>query len=237
MAALSNEMKNFFFWINTTPGAEKITLGSGVKGEHYTIRFWSRRKCFDIHITNEVTGQQNTVFEMRYFTLSRLLINLAKVQENLFYKYWFTSTINLGKLKHHNCILFEQSADKNELSDIIKINGGYMKFRKNIDLTKLLPYYLTPDELLRSDEEIFQVYKVRNGHLKRQGLLFKLKERKNEKQFIFINKLVFKTFKIQLLHATFNLLSQQMFENKDLILKLLYDKINVNIRKQSGLMS
>lgn len=234
MTTLTSELKNFFLWINMTSGAEKITIGSGVKGEHYTIRFWSRRKCLDLHMTNEVTGEHKTIFEIKYYTLFKLLIRLTKYQEYLIRKHLMTSTINLGKLKHYNCILFAQTTDEKELSDILKIKRGRMKFHKNVDWTILARFYLTPDELLQSDKEVFQVYKYKNGNLRQQGFLYKLPNRKNEKKFIFITKKVFRTFNKRLMNVTFNLLNQQNFENKQEIMKLLYERINYNHRKQTA---
>lgn len=232
MTDLSTEFRNFFFWYNASPGAEKITFPTGTKGEHFTIRFWSRRRCFDFHITNELTGIQEQYFEMKYYTFIRFLIDLAKVQQNLILKLWMPSTINLGKLKHHNCILFAQSTDKAELSDILKIKGSSFRFSKNIDFEKLESFYLEPKSLLKSDKEIFQVYKLKNGHLKRQGFLYKLNDRRNKKQFIFVTNKIFRIFRKEILNESLNLLEQRTFENKDRTLKFLHEKFNLKFENQ-----
>lgn len=225
MTNIINEIRNLFLWFNTNPDAAKITIGTGIKGEHYTIRFWNKRKCFDLHFTNEISGHHETILEIKYFTLFRLLIKLSIIQRDLLIYYWMNNTIRLGKLKHHNCILFAFSTDKNDLNDIIKINDNRFKFKKNPDLSSLNKFYINPDEILSSTSEIFYVLKRKKGNLIEQGVLYKLKNRKNTKQFIFVSNKTQSTFNKQTAIVTYNLLQEVQFEYKDKILMLLYEKI------------
>jgi hypothetical protein len=217
-------LRSFFVRINSTPGAEKIIFPSSEEGMHYTIRFWSRLKYLDLHLTNEKTGAHETLFQIKYFTLIRLLARLIKIQQYLFSKYVLTNTINPGKLKQHNCILIASINDESEAQDFLKIKDGYIKFRKNVDFTKLNRFILLPSELSSSNKEAFHVFKVRNRAMLRQGIIYKQTVNSNIR-YLFFTKKMQSRFAKQMIYATYNLLKRQEFENKNNVLQLLHTHI------------
>lgn len=221
--SLPQELRNFFVWFNTNPGAEKISFGVGNDGDHYTIRFWSRKRYLDLHVTNEKTGKRKTIFEISYYGVFRLLVKLQKIQPILLRKY--LRRINLGKLKHHNCILFAHNLNEDSLKDFVLIKKGRIKFRKNADLEGLSKFFIEPDQIHTSNAEIFQVYKVKKGRILRQGFLYKTENNKITNRFIFFTKRNFAGYNRQLAIVMFNLLKQREFLNKDEILRLMYEKL------------
>lgn len=224
MSSLSTELKNFFFYINTTPGADKITFGIG-QGIHYTIRYWNIKKIIELHIKNEPLSTYETIIEIKCFTFLKLLINFSKAHEYLFRKYWLINTINLGKLKHHNFILYPISTNADDTKDIFVLKSKMLRFKKNLNFNELQKNYIFPDDLLHNEYEFFKVFKYKNGNLKSQGDLYKIKNRPNKKQFILITNKNRKNFDYRLLLIIYSLLLKLDFSKKEYVLKILYDKL------------
>ncbi len=72
MAFSKISIDNYFMWINDQSGREKITIGTGERGHHYTILFKERSRVIDVHKTIELAnGKKKYIqfFEMRFYPL------------------------------------------------------------------------------------------------------------------------------------------------------------------------
>jgi len=219
----SHELRKLYLFCNVNDGAEKIVFGTGEPGIHYTIRFWSKKKSLDLHSKNEKTKEYKTLFEIKYFTLFRILSKMVAKQKQLFEKYWWSVPVNTGKLGHHNCILFAQSSDESDFGEIAQFKAGRFKFRKKIDLTSLNKLYLLPNQIDKSEHEIFQILKFRKGKLVRNGTLLSPKNIKPKKYLV--SNRAFRNFNRELGVSLLALMENHDFVNKAEVVKVFKEKL------------
>lgn len=214
-------LQKLFLFVQQTPGAEKISFNSFELGAHYTIRFWSRKKTIDLHKTNEITGDRETLFEISTFRLLLLLGRLQRVQQFLTQEIWLDHKINPGKLKKYNCLLFDLNDKSISQEDVLKINGGKkLRFSRGLNLFELSKKMeaLSPDILHTRNEGMFMVYRFKRGRWLMQGMIFKIPQLKGN-YFITIKDFNL-TSKLTMI-AIYNLASQVNFDNKDAVLTVL----------------
>lgn len=218
MTTIKTKMNGFFLWLGDNPGREKITFGVGEKGVHYTIIFKGDKKVLDIHKTIELGGDKKEyeqILEMRWFTLIRFILKFHEVNICLLRKYWFTHRINLGKLGHHNLVLFPLKSDETSAQLFIdNKRDKQMKFRKEIPLAPFLDMFVYPNEVHNSKQKAFWVYSTKKGRVCRQGLIFQNEADKRPGSYYFIPNRMFGKFIRANQLAVLNILNQLDFKNK-----------------------
>ncbi len=131
----------------------------------------------------------------------------------------------MGKLKHHNCILFAHPSDTSQLPQVLKIKNGRVNFHKKWNLDGIDDLFLLPDDLPKSPYDTFSLLKVKNNHLKRQGLLMKINNHKNQRRFTFISSKSLSAYNKHAGAILYHLLKEVDFKNKDFVLSELYQKL------------
>lgn len=221
-----DELTKLFFYVQNNPGAEKYTFKSLELNVHYTIRFWSRNKTVELHKKNEVTGEYHKYFEISFFKLLLFFKRLERIQKYYVVEFFLKRKINVGKLKKYNCYLhpLNQYADSNP--ELLKItrNGRQLRLNKNFDFNNLIQSikFIEPEQIKNYKEEVFFVYRYKRGQLIYQGFIYKLPQIKG---LCFISKRDFSNYNKLLMVAVFNLAAKINFENKNELLKNLYETI------------
>lgn len=189
----------------------------------------------DLHIKNELTGEYETVFEIGYFTLFRLLLNLERTVQYLFYKHLFSKKINIGKLKRHGCILLSLPSNEEEMSVFIKLKnkGKHISIRDDADFSLLTKFLLYPDQAYQTDKREFHVLKYKNGNLLRQGTMIKVKGKNDSTQFVFVTDRDMLGCSREMMYAVYGFLEKQQFKNRDHILRLLMEQFNADRNKKN----
>ena len=146
MTTIKTKIDNFYLWFGDQPGREKISFGGGEAGVHYTIIFKGDKRVVDIHKTIELADGKKDyeqILEMRWFTLMRFIVTFHKVNIYLLRKFWFANRINLGKLGHHNLILFPLTPDDSKTELFIDTKRKKkLRFRKEIPVEPFLQMFL-----------------------------------------------------------------------------------------------
>lgn len=221
-------LERLFLFVQTKPGAEKISFKSFKIDEHYTIRYWSRKKTVDLHRTNELTNEKVTIFEISTFRLLLLVGRVNRVQEFLTKEIWLKRKVNPGKLKRCKCILVDLNDEDIRQEDFLKVAGGKkLRFKKGFDpieISERLNYF-SPDILKERSHGIFSVLKYKSGRWLYEGLVFKVP---NHKGSHFVTKKAFNLQSKLTMVAIYNLTSQVSFDKKEEVVaylrKLLSEK-------------
>jgi hypothetical protein len=173
-----------------------------------------------------------TLLEIKVFTLLRLFVRLKNNAPIYLEKYWSKNIVNLGKLKHHNCILYPISNIEKKFSEYLKVSKNKLKFLKDKNYDKLNDLFIFPEELSESTETIFHVYKVKNEKLLQQGILYKLPNQKSEKRFVFMTNKANNLFRKEILFCIYKAIeNQNLYENDIYIaefMKRINEKYNFN---------
>jgi hypothetical protein len=192
MKTIKTHIDNFFIWFGNKPGQEKITFGRGEAGVHYTIIFKGNKRVVDIHKTIELSESKKEyeqILEMSWFTFMRFIILFHKSTLCLLRKFWFTNRINLGKLGHHNLVLFPLTLDDRK-SELFIENKQKKKigFRNEISVTSFREMFFYLAEVPYSKQKSFWVYSTKKGILKQQGIIFQHEGDLRTRSFYFITK-------------------------------------------------
>jgi hypothetical protein len=230
MTTIKINIENFYLWFGNQPGREKITLGGGDAGVHYTIIFKGNKRVVDIHKTIELADGKKDyeqILEMRWFTLMRLIATFQKVNIYLLRKFWFANRINLGKLGHHNLILFPLTPNDSQAELFIdNKRKKKLRFKKEIPVGAFLEMFLYPHEVLNSKQKSFLAYSTKYGRLKQQGLIFQQESDKRTRSFYYITSKQFRSFIRANQVAIFNILNCLDFTNKRAVMTHLFKQIS-----------
>ena len=224
----SNELEIIsrgFLHFSTTLNNEKLIIGTGAD-YHYTIHFGAKSKIFDIHKTHN-NGQHETIFQIRHFTLARILTQLHKPLMWGYNNHWFSKEINIGKLKKYNCFLTSITTDEKLAEEVINITkaGKRFRFKKRIDYEKFANNYLLPDELMDAQPGAFLVYRLRKETITLQGILMKNEEQKLKRSFMFCSVKNYNALMRCCVLWTFKLTRETQMPDKKMLLDLLWNNV------------
>ena len=230
-------MGKFFVWIGNQSGKEKITIG-GFENFHYTLIFKKNQRVVDLHKSTIVDGVKTheQIFEMRIFTLLRLLITINSVNEYLIYNFfWFTQRINLGKLKKHRLLLMSTIYDENQTSLVMNTKRKRMiRIREEIPTELLLGMFFYPDEIDLNTHKMSFLYSTKNGRLKPEGFIFRLEHDKRTRSFYYMTNKNFRYYLRSTHVIIINLLETIEFKNKQRVIAFLQDIINKSSKQQES---
>jgi hypothetical protein len=222
MKTIKTHIDNFFIWFGNKPGQEKITFGGGEAGVHYTIIFKGNKRVVDIHKTIELAESKKEyeqILEMSWFTFMRFIISFHKSTLCLLRKFWFTNRINLGKLGHHNLVLFPLTLDDRKAELFIE-NKRKKKigFRNEISVTSFREMFFYPAEVPDSKQKSFWVYSTKKGILKQQGIIFQHEGDMRTRSFYFITRKQFRKYMRANQEEIYNILNRLDFTNKPAVI-------------------
>lgn len=180
----------FYIWLNTKPGLEKIVFGPIDPKSHATIHLGTKSKCLDVHITTEeIPPIHETVFKIEYSTLFDLL-NSIKNNIDLLTSFcqFYSNFINLGKLKKHNSYIVSV-ADPSVIDTLFNMNKKQtrLKIKKGINTSDILNL-LHPVDTFKFESDKYALFKLKNNYFQYSGLLFNLGSKTDPHKFIFISK-------------------------------------------------
>lgn len=230
-----NALQRLFFFVQTAPGQEKISFKSFKVNEHYTFRYWNRKKTVDLHRTNELTNVKETLFEISTFRLLLLVGRVNRAQQYLTKEIWLRHKVNPGKLKMNNCFLVDLDDENITHNDFLKVSGGKrIRFRKGMDLLEIYDRmnFFSPSILNERSHGVFVVLKYKKGNWLNEGLVYKIPDLKGN---YFVTKKAFNLQSKLILVALYNLTSQVNFNKKDEVMaylgKLLSEKYKYLVRR------
>jgi len=180
----------FYIWINTKPGLEKIVFGPTGPKSHATVHLGTKSKCLDVHITNEETPKKyQTVIKIEYSTLSELFNSLKNNIDFLTSVCQFYSDyINLGKLKKHNSYIVSVE-NKSAIDTLFNMNKRQtrIKTKKDFNDSDILNL-LHPVDTFKFESDKYALFKLKKNSFYYSGLLFNLGNKKAPRRFIFLSK-------------------------------------------------
>lgn len=180
------KVPDLFFKLNPNEGKEKFTFGPLAENRHLTVHFGTRSGVLDVHLKNESTGDYETILQIEHSKIIQLVEKIGDAFQTELLKE-FSTRINVGKLIKYNCIL--QIVSESSLLDFFKSNIAKTKFklRKNILADDFDNMFIWPEEAVEMKEQVcFVVHRIRNGFPSPNGIVFKLKDPKNSRKFIYI---------------------------------------------------
>ncbi len=175
-----------YLQVGNTPNNEKLVIGNG--GDyHHTLHFGTKSGSLDFHKTYHDERPQETLFEIRHFTLARILTKFRKPLMRAYFKYWFSIKISIGKLKKYKCFLSPITTDEIIGKEIVNITraGKRFRFKKEISFEKFEDQYLKPDDLVNAAPGAFLVYRLKKGGVTLQGIIIKHESQIPKKSFAF----------------------------------------------------
>jgi len=218
MTAIKTNLEKLFVWFGDSPGAEKITIGGFTPGEHLTVIFKGTERVIDIHRAFEgdnikpKTYQQ--LFEMRFFTFMRFMVEFRKVNTNLLREFWLGNSITIGKIGHHNLMLTKFEPDEvNEHLIRRSERNKKLRFAAEVYTDQMEAMFFESSKLNETDENSFWVYSTRRGCLRNEGMIFR--ETKHAKRFYFIQLKTLRRFAQQLQFNILEILRGLDFVNKE----------------------
>lgn len=175
-----------YLQVGNIPNNEKVVIGHG-GDHHHTIHFGFKSGILDFHKTYHDERPQETLFEIRHFTLARLLAKFNNRMRRAYYAYWFSIQINIGKLKKNNCFLNPITTDESQAKDLVEItrSGKRFRFKKEMSFEKFADKWMVPEQLENAAPGAYLVYKWRRGCLILQGIIIKHESQKPTRSFAF----------------------------------------------------
>lgn len=199
-------IENFFLFANKHPTKNKIVIGSGIKGIHYTIHLGGKSGNIDFHKTNEQTGEHMTLFIMKREDIIKIINTVSQYLPSLLLTL-LPRKKSISWLNRNKWRLLPINIQSEKF---VKIKGNRFKFSKNIHAFKNL--ILVPNEIHKSKDLLFLVY---DQKYKLQGATLKCLY---SKEILFINKkkysLLFKNY----LHIIKGTIISLNLEEEDIIL-------------------
>lgn len=181
---------SFFVKISQIIGNEKISLGPIDTHKHITLHLGTKSKRIDIHIKDEFEQDEKKRYDqlivVSYFELKRLyILTKDEIKEQISLS--LSSTINKGKLRKNKCIL--NPILKNYNSDILKVNKERTRFKlkKSINTSVIDSLFIDIDNI-HTDTEIHFVYRIKNGNLIKNGIIFKRFDKQTNNSYIYLSE-------------------------------------------------
>ena len=223
--------------VGTVPQAPKITVGDGENNCHYTLVYVTSTRILSFHKTLELDGKKyETLFEISGYSLLRILVPWKKVLLYSLNKYWLSNTINLGKLKHLNMILFPLDFKEDEKKILVEITKGgkKIKMKKEIDIDAFSEVFKSPDEIIEESESAFWVYSTKRGSIKRKGMIMRQHGNKSSRKFYFISNKNFHAFNKFNSIMLYKILQGVQFKNKELIMPQFLERLKEKYSKRKA---
>lgn len=177
-----------YLQVGNIPNNEKLVIGNG-GDHHHTLHFGFKSGILDFHKTYHDDRPQETLFEIRHFTLARILVKFRKPLFRSYFKYWFSTRIGVGKLKKYKCFLSPVTTDEITAREIVDITraGKRFRFKKKIHYEKIVDRCISPDELVNASPGAFLVYRLKKGGITLQGIIIKYENQVPQRSFMFCN--------------------------------------------------
>lgn len=226
MNQIQTNTNGFFLWVGNSPGRNKITIGIGEEGVHYTLVIKENKKVIDIHKTREKKDgkEYEQLFEMSFYSCMRLLAILKQSELQFLHEYWLKRRINIGKLGRYDMVVMKMTEDENIARQFVDLKKGKkIRLKKTIPISALDGLLLCPEELPTLKESAFWVFSARKGRFRRQGLLFRHPLDLRKRSFFFITNRDFAQYTRRSAMAFYAALSRMNFKNKQNVLKYLFD--------------
>jgi hypothetical protein len=233
MQEIQTNTNGFFLWVGDAPGRNKITIGTGEEGVHYTLTIKEGKKVIDIHKTLEKKDgkKYEQLFEMSFYSCMRLLALLRKSELQFLHEYWLKGRINIGKLRRHDMVLMKMTEDENVARQFVDLRREKkIRLKKTIAIAAIDSLLLYPEELSTAKESAFWVFSTRKGRFRKQGLLFRHPLDERKRSFFFITNRDFAQYGRRSAKAFYEALSRVSFKNKDNILNYLFDGLSKNLQ-------
>lgn len=226
MQEIHTNTNGFFLWIGDAPGRNKITIGTGEEGVHYTLVIKEDKKVIDIHKTIEKKSgkEYEQLFEMSFYSCMRLFALLKRSELQFLHEYWLKRRINIGRLGHYDMVLLKMTEDENIAGQFVDLKKKKrIRLKKSIAVSALDSLLVYPDELYTATESAFWVFSTRKGRFRKQGLLFRHPLDRRKRSFFFITSRDFAKYNRRSAIAFYNALRKINFKNKETILHHLFD--------------
>jgi len=200
---------------------EKVSLSFG-EGMHYTLHFGARSKVLDVHVKDEANGTYTRLVGIPHFTLLRAFVTLHKHFKTGLRRYFLGNRINLGKLNRHNCVLVKVGGEENLFSSFIKEKrkGRYSKsykFNKALDKETYESLFLLPRDIFETDCGYFDVFKLKKGHPRKIGNVFKDPRKPDSRNLFFISRENWRMFQAVIDLSIMTAVDNMTFEGHALI--------------------
>lgn len=212
-------LANFFLFINNKFPKSKIVIGSGVKGLHYTIHFGDNSGFIDIHKTNEITGDQPTLFKMKRVDFIKI-IEMAKQYVPELFKKFQPRKINLAILNRNEwyCIPFYKTSS--QLENMVEIRKNRFKFSKHFFSKCFLDPCISPNEIHNNEGTLFFLYDRKR---KLKGTLMKLPKDAMSDILLFIRIEKYPQFMKESLNTIKAVIKTTDIDEKEILLKHIQD--------------
>lgn len=198
MKNIEHGLRNIFFWVGDKKGAEKITMGIGETGVHYTLIFKGDKKIVDLHKAFELPGGRKTyepIFEMPVASFEHFMSLLIEAIYSNIHKFWFNRRINIGRLKHYRMILLPMMPDESKAYYFIdNKKKKKIRFKKDIPRALILEMFLYPEQIQQRGQESFFAYAYKRGRLRFQGIVLQIVNGKETPSLYFINNDQYRKF-------------------------------------------
>lgn len=225
---LPREMHPFYLYTNSNPSEVTFVFNGDWSYTHYTIKYRIGKEL-DIHRTIQFPGSRRKKYiplvKIPQFTLGRILVYLNHNLPKLSHLYLLSNTINLGKLKKYNCLLFPLECGEDHFSDMVISKGKKIRFAKGITVTNPDHLFIEPDDVLLCKSQAFILYRVQKGRLRLQGYIYKHPHRPESRKFFFVpTNTMFQFAKAQM-HLFTQILHRVNFEGKEMLLVKLKEEM------------
>lgn len=193
-------------------GREKIVFGGVVSGEHYTIIWKNAERMIDIHITyDNPVRQKEKLFEISFFSMSRILVQLKKV-EGIYKECFSGSVTTMKKLEKRNkeWLLHPIAGFGEELSEWMELKERKMRVRKNsrnhVKATFLFP----------AEAAFYQNchWWVCDSAYRWKGCMYQKEPNGSELEFIYVNKARYDRFRREMRRIVKNILQNVQYYSK-----------------------
>jgi hypothetical protein len=200
---------------------EKVSLSLG-DGMHYTLHFGSKSKVMDVHLKDEATGEYTRLVGIPHFTLMRAFVYLHKHFKTGLRRYFLGNRINLGKLNRHNCVLVKVGGEEKLLSSFVKEKrkGRYSKsykFSDTLDKETYKSLFLLPKDIFNTDCGYFDVFKIKRGHPRKIGNVFKDPRRPGSRNLFFVSRENWRMFQAVIDLSVMTAVDNMKFEGQAMI--------------------
>ncbi len=219
------EMRHFFIAVREMVGNEKIVVGISPT-MHLTVHFGTQSKVLDIHLTDETkigAEKYKTLFKIEHEKGLQLLKEVTAGIIKKLPQVYLRKRINLGKLKHHNCIFSKLDGVEDVLPNLIHQNKKRVKLARSAKKSALVSLIKTADDLRKEPHgRLFIVYKVRRGKWINQGFIWYPPNLKGNRPF-FVTRKNFNTFQKYVLQLFLTKANQLGFLHDDVKKKLIFN--------------
>jgi hypothetical protein len=173
---IKTDLSHYAFGYGDKENLFKIMFWDDKEKSHFTILINGYKKELDVHKTiNRENGikEYESILKISFYTLFRFLALHSKVQFHLLRKYWFSNSVNIGKLIRLDAMLLPMDNPRNETLFIEKRRSKKFRVRDTININDLEGGYISPAEIHEAKDDSFNVYLQKRGQLKMIGTIIR----------------------------------------------------------------